>query len=250
MTNIYQVPTQILADQAKKTAELYRQDNAENKAALSGIGLGPVKFDDIDTIADQISRFEGVQESAAAQAQTEQLEATEAMQAIISWRSQKVIPRARIAFGDDKRLRHYRPGQLRSVRAATVVREGKLLVDAIRRFADTPEALARGLNSALADEGAALIDVAETEDLQAAAAHMHQLDNTEALYELEDQLDDKLAEIERCAKAVFPEESAARKRYRLNEIRNYIAVMHDQGTDDTAEVNTPDPAPDAAPQAE
>ena len=243
MKNMYQVPTQILTNQAQKSHELYTQDSSENKGLLSGIGLNQAKFEDVKNIADEMVDLEGAQEGAKADSEVEKIEATEATAAIIAWRSKKVIPRARIAFADDKRLRHYRPGKMRTTRAATVVREGKLLVDAIRRFESEPLAMARGLTTALADEGAALIDKAETEDLEAAAAHMHQLDNTEALYELEDQLDDKLAEIERCAKAVFEEGSAARKRYRLNEVRNYIAVMHDQGGDDTVEAVEPDPAP-------
>ncbi len=69
---------------------------------------------------------------------------------------------------------------------------------------------------------------------------------TEHLYELEDQLDDLLADIERSAATVFPEGSAARKRYRLNVIREYIADMHNQPSgevlDPTAETDVPDPA--------
>ena len=243
MTNIYQVPTQILSDQAKKSAGLYRQDSPENKEMLFGIGLTQAKFEDVDKIADEMVELEGGQEGAKSDAEVEQIEATEAVAAIIAWRSKKVIPRARIAFADDKRLRHYRPGKLRSKRAATVLREGRLLVNAILKLCSEPLAIARGLTAALADEGAALVAKAEAEDQEAVDALAYQIDNTEALDELEDQLDDKLAEIERCAKAVFEEGSAARKRYRLNEIRNYIAVMHDRGVDDTAGTTEPDPAP-------
>ena len=62
MTNIYQVPTQILSDQAKKSAGLYRQDSPENKEMLSGIGLNQSKFEDVKNIADEMVDLEGGQE--------------------------------------------------------------------------------------------------------------------------------------------------------------------------------------------
>jgi hypothetical protein len=143
-------------------------------------------------------------------------------------------------------LRHFRPGKLRSVRPATVIREGRLLVDAIKRFSSEPEMQKRGLTMEMANKGEDLIQKAVKEDTEAAVAHSAQLDATDRVYDLEDRLDDILAEIERCAAVVFEPDSAALKRYRLNEIRNYIAQMHGQSkpADPTAEVQVPDPAPE------
>jgi hypothetical protein len=133
-----------------------------------------------------------------------------------------------------------------STRAATVIREGRLLVSAIERFKDEPKVQKRGINQALADEGRALVAAAEKEDTEATEALATQRDVSERVYDIEDQLDDLLAKIERCAATVFPADSAALKRYRLNEIREYIAQMHDQGDGDdvidpTVESTVPDP---------
>ncbi len=245
MANMYQVPTQILASQAKKTAELHRNDSPENHALLDGIGITGEVFAQADELGTKIMELEDSQEGVKADAATDKMEAAEAVAAVAAWRTKKVLPRARIALTGDKRLRHFRSGRLRSTRAATVIREGKLLVGAIRRFASDPEMVRRGLNEAMAVEGDKLIAGAEAEDLEAATAHMTQLDVSEELYELEDKLDDILSDIERCARAVFEPESAALKRYRMNEIRNYIAVMHDKGGDDSATVEAPDPDPTA-----
>jgi hypothetical protein len=247
MSNAYHVPTTILADQARKTFELYKQDNDENRSLLSSIGLNEADFEKIDNLGAQIMEIEGAQEEVKADSELEQLEASEAIQELIDWRGKKLLPRVKIAFVGDKRLRHFRPGKLRSLRPATVVRECKLLVDAILRFSKEPEMVLRGITEEMANEGKMLIEKAEKEDLEAAAAHMHQIDTTEKLYDLEDELDDLLSDVEKCAAAIFDEESAALKRYRMNEIRNYIAVMHNSGSDKTATADVPDPAPATQP---
>jgi hypothetical protein len=197
-------------------------------------------------ISAELSDVEASQEGIKSDAEVQKTEATAAVQALMTWRNKGVLPRAKIALDGDTRLRHFRPGKMRSVRSATVIREGRLLVDAIKRFADDPKMLKRGLTLKMAEQGEALIKTAIKEDTEAAVAHNVQLDVTDRVYELEDRLDDILAEVETCAAAVFEPESAALKRYRLNEIRNYIAQMHGQSkpADPTAEVQVPDAAPE------
>ena len=246
MGNSYQVPSQVLSGQGKKTADLYFQDSAENHALLDGIGLKKEKFEAVRSLSVELDQVEGSQEAVKLAALTEQNEATAAVRAVADWRSIRVIPRAKVAFGDDRRLRHFRLGKLQSTRAATVIREGRLLADAIERFINEPETQERGLNQALADEGRALVAAAEKEDSEAAAAVAKQREVSERVYEIEDQLDDLLAEIEHCAAAVFPADSAALKRYRLNDIREYIAQMRNRGgsdevVDPTVESTVPDP---------
>ena len=248
MANAYQVPSQILSSQGRKTAELYFQDTADNRGMLDGIGLTARKVEAIRTLSAELNEVEGSQEAVKMETLTEQNEASAAVRAVAEWRNNRVMPRARIAFGDDKRLRHFRPGKLQSTRAATVIREGRLLVDAIERFENEPKLVERGINRALADEGRALVAAAEKEDSEAAAAVARQRDVSERVYELEDRLDDLLAEVERCAAAVFPDDSAALKRYRLSEIREYVAQMHNRGggeevVDPTVEAAVPDPLP-------
>ena len=248
MGNAYNVPTHILTSQARATAKLYDEDSEENRNALAGIGIGAAEITPMLPLADEIDAIEGTQEAVKNQRLTEQNEATEAVQGVVSWRNVEVLPRAKLALKGDRRLRHFRPGKLRSVRTATVIREGRLLVDAIERFKGEPAMQKRGVNTALADKGRMLIQVAEKEDTEAAAAVAHQRDVTERVYELEDRLDDLLADIEQSAAAVFPEGSAARKRYRLNVIREYIAEMHNRPSDEildpTAETEVPDPIPE------
>jgi hypothetical protein len=231
MSNAYHVPTQILASQAKTTSKLYQEDSEENRKTLEGIGVTGLLFSETVALATALD---------------DQNEATEANRKLISWRKDSVMPRVKIALDGDTRLRHFRPGQLRSHRPASVIREGKLLVAAILRFADDPKLQKRGVTRELAEMGRTFVAEAEKEDVDAAAAMAVRNEITEKVYDLEDKLDDRLAEIERCAAAVFPEGSAARKRYRLNEIRNYIAQMHNQSTpvDPTAEIAVPDPAPE------
>lgn len=246
MGNSYQVPSQILSDQGKKTADLYFQDSTENHALLAGIGLKKEKFEAVKSLSKELDEVEGSQEAVKMAALTEQNEATEAVRAVADWRNVRVIPRAKVAFADDRRLRHFRLGKLQSTRAATVIREGRLLADAIERFQNEPESQVRGLTQDLADEGRKLVTAAEKEDSEAAAAAAKQQDVSERVYEIEDRLDDLLAEIERCAAAVFPADSAALKRYRLNKIRGYIAQMHNPGgsdevVDPTVESSVPDP---------
>ena len=251
MSNAYHVPTQILTSQAKITAKLYEEDSEENRQKLAGIGIIEQQVDTMVTLAEQIDAIEGSQEAVKNSTQTEVNEATAATRAIIDWRNIDVLPRVKIAFKGNRKLRHFRPGKLKSVRAATVIREGRLLADAIERFRDDPEMVKRGVTMTLAEKGRALLKAAEKEDGEAAAAVANQRVITEQVYEMEDQLDDILAEIERCAAAVFPPESATLKRYRLNVIREYITVMHNQSNSDdiidpTVEAEVPDPVSDVA----
>ena len=63
MGNSYQVPSQVLSGQGKKTADLYFQDSAENHALLDGIGLKKEKFEAVRSLSVELDQVEGSQEA-------------------------------------------------------------------------------------------------------------------------------------------------------------------------------------------
>jgi hypothetical protein len=241
MGNAYNVPSQILGDQGVKVAALYRADSAANRALLDGVGVPAAVFDEAESLGRTLLDEESSQEMFKADALVQKNEAVFAVSAVMAWRSDDVLPRVKLAFGGDRRYRFFRAGQLKSVRTATVLREAKLLVGAIRKFAGEAELARRGVGEAMALRGEALIAAAEKEDVEAAQASAAQIAVSENVYALEDKLDDVLAEIERSAAVVFKADSADLARYRMNEIRDYAAKARKTSTDATASVSAEDP---------
>jgi cell division septum initiation protein DivIVA len=220
----FKVPTQVLGNQALKTAGLYREDTEANRATLSGIGVTETVVDDAEGLGRDVLDLETRQEMMKTEAALARSASVSANKAVIDWRSIDVMPRARIALDGDSRMAFFRSGKLRSTRASAVIREARITVDTIRMLADDPKLALRGVDAALAKRGEDLIAVAEAEDAKAAQAVAAQVVATQALRKKEEALGSILREIERAAAAVFPADSAQADRYRLKVIRNYIAV--------------------------
>lgn len=245
----YNVPIDVLTDQGLKTSQAYDDDSQERKELLAGIGLPAAHFARVRELAKEVRALDHSQEQRKQDAQLESAEATAAVEAALSWRNDLVMPRVNLAFEDDPRRVHFRPGGLRSRRAAAVLRECRLLVDAIRRFGDVPEAAMVRLDAALADEGERLCEAIEKEDTEAARAAAARSEATGRLAEAVLELSQALAEIEKRAVVVFRRGTAELRRYRMNGIREYVARMHTGGAgvvDPTVSVEVADPDPGVA----
>ncbi len=226
MSKKYNVPSQILGDQAQRIADLYRSDIEGHRAALTGIGVTGDVIEDVETLGQAVLDFEVQQEVLKAEYAFKRAGSTGATRAIIDWRDKQVMPRVKLAFAKSPSLSFFRPGKLRSQRTASVLREARLLVLAIRKFAGEPEPTRRGVDEDLAAAGEELIRRAEINDAEAAQALAAQRAATRRLYKAEERLSSLLGEIERATVTVFPADSTAHDRYRLNRIRNYVAVQH------------------------
>lgn len=220
----FKVPTQVLGDQAIKTAVLYREDTQGNREALAGIGVTENLIDDAEALGRDVLDLETRQEMVKTEASLAKSASVSATQAVVEWRNREVLPRARIALDGDSRMAFFRSGKLRSSRASAVIREGRITVDTIRLLADDPKLALRGVDEALAKRGEDLIALAEAEDAKAAQAVATQVVATRTLRKKEEALGAILKEVERAAAAVFPADSAGLDRYRLKVVRNYIAV--------------------------
>lgn len=245
----YNVPNNVLSDQGFKTAALYEQDSQENQQLLATVGLKAALFTRAKKDAQRVSDLEHGQEQLKADAGQQQAEVSQAVKDLIAWRNEKVIPRAKVVFAEKPELRHFRLGKLRSYRPAAVDREARLLIDAVRRFCFLPQAVECGLNSQLADKGAELLEHVRTQDSEAVIADAERSEATAELREAEVALSATLAEIEQRAAIVFDRGSIELRRYRMNEIRNYVARQNGEGpevVDPTASVEVPDPDPSVA----
>jgi len=246
-TVAYNVPSNLIADQGIKISELYKADNEENKAKLASIGLKKDSFDKIGVLGHKLAELEQDQEAHKAEARVEQAQASEAAQKALEWRNEEVIPRAKLVFQNDPRLSYFRPGSLRSQRASAVDREVRILIDTIRDFAHLPEAKEVSLDAALADKGQALLDALRSQDMEYVKADAERSVATATLREAEAELSGLLASVEQRAAIVFKRGSADLRRYRMNEIRNYVAMQHKGGSeavDPTASVSVEDPDPE------
>lgn len=219
----FNVPTTILVDQARKIAGLYEGDSEENRKALAGIGLGRDRFDEISALAGELDERDMERETLKTDAGIAKEEADEALRAILDWRKREVLPRAKLALGGDGRFRRFHPEKPKSLRAASVIRLGKLLVDALRKYEDFSEMVARGVTPTVAQTGDRLIERADLLDRAAVAVHMDQIDATTVVNSLGQRLSAALREIGNCAEAVFDPDSADFARYGLSEIRDYLA---------------------------
>ena len=248
-TVAYNVPSNLIADQGIKISELYKADNAENHAKLASIGLKAASFDKIGVLGHKLADLEQDQEEHKAEAKVEQAQATQAATEALEWRNEEVIPRAKLVFHDDPRLSYFRPGALRSRRAASIDREVRILIDTIRDFAHLPETQEVGLDTALADKGQTLLDALRTQDMEYVKADAERSAATATLRELEAELSSLLASVEQRAAIVLKRGSADLRRYRMNEIRNYVAMQHKAGTeatDPTVSISVEDPDPGSA----
>jgi hypothetical protein len=230
MSRRFKVPTQVLGDQALKTASLYRDDTEDNRAALAGIGVTQAVIGDVEGLGREVLDFETKQEMMKAETALAKSASVSATRAVIDWRGIDLLPRVQIALKDDSRIAFFRPGKLRSTRASAVIREARLSVDTIRKFVDDPKLALRGVTEELAKKGESLIDRAEVEDARAAQATAAQVIATQDLRKKEATLGSLLQEIERAAAAVFPADSAELNRYRLKVIRNYISTHKSTGS--------------------
>ena len=104
------------------------------------------------------------------------------------------------------------------------------MVQAIRRFKHLPESTEVGLNEALAAKGEALLAALRTEDMEAVHAAAARSESTATLRELEAELSNLLASVEKRAAIVFKRGSVELRRYRMTAIRNYVAVQHGGGS--------------------
>lgn len=235
MGNHYLVPSPVLVKQARSIVDVYRNDSDENRDRLVDIGIPEAKIRSIEYVARELAALISNHEPMADTDQPDNVETIATVDAIIAWRRDEVLPRVKIALKNDPLLRHFRPGKLQSRGIAEVLREACLLVDAIERNQFVPALANRGVNNALAQKGRALIASMAIEVTDAALArHKEQAEQT---YQLEDQLDEFLAELEQCACAVFVDDNAALKRYRMSVIRAYVAEMHGLTTDNAMAVD-------------
>src|SRR5690606_15813205 len=102
-------------------------------------------FVEIGEYAQALLDLEISQEERKIATQKESAEATAAVQDVLAWRLDDVLSRARVVFEDDPRLIHFRTGKLRSHRPSAVGREARLVLVAVKRFMNLPEAKAIGL---------------------------------------------------------------------------------------------------------
>ena len=223
MVSAFNVPIPVLVDQARKITGLYKGDSEENRQALAGIGLGRDRFDEIAVLAGELDECDMERETLKTDAGIAKEEADEALRAILDWRKRDVLPRAKIALEGDGRFRRFHPEKPKSLRAASVIRLGKLLVDALRKYEDFPEMVARGMSPTVAQAGDRLIERADLLDRAAVAVHMDQIDATAVVNRLGQRLSAALSEIGNCAEAVFEPGSSDFARYGLSEIRNHQA---------------------------
>ena len=223
MVSAFNVPIPVMVDQARKIAGLYKGDSEENRLTLAGIGLGQERFDEISALAGELDERDMERETLKTDASIAKEEADDALRAILDWRKREVLPRAKLALGRDGRFRRFHPEKPKSLRAASVIRLGKLLVDALRKYEGFPEMVARGVTPAVAETGDRLIERADLLDRAAVAVHMDQIDATVVVNRLGQRLSLALSEIGSCAEAVFEPGSADFARYGLNEIRDHQA---------------------------
>ena len=159
------------------------------------------------------------------------------------------MARAKMIFAGDPRLGYFRAGALRSQRASAVDREIRILIGAIGEFADLPEAQEIGLNADLAARGQVLLDNLRQQDLESVKAGAERSAATAALRDAEAELSSLLANVEQRAAIVFKRGSEELHRYRMNDIRNYVATQHRAGKDaidPTVSVTVEDPDPGSA----
>lgn len=246
----YLVPTDILADQGAKVAALFKEDSADYKQRLERAGLPEASFKHIGEHAQALLDLEITQEERKIATQREGAEATAAVQAALRWRLDDVLSRARVIFEDDPRLIHFRSGKLRSHRPSALVRELRLLVAGVERFKDLPEAQAIGLDEKVLQDGERLLEALVKEDTESEVARALQVQTTAELREKELELSNMLADVEKRATIAFPFEHPGRKRYRMNEIRLYVARQKGRGgSDPSAAIFVDDPAPEPVPAA-
>lgn len=242
----YRGPTELIAAQGSVMHSLYKEDSDENKQTLATVGLTEEHFEQLGKKSAELLDLEIVQEERKQSAAQEQAEASAATQAVLNWRKDEVIPRARLIFEDDPRFVHFRSGKLRSYRPASVIREGRLLVSGVKRFAHLPESKAIGLDEALAARGEELLAALVKEDTEGELAIALQKETTDQLRDLELEVSQLIAEVEKRVVIAFPTGHPARRRYRANELREYVARQKGRGgKDPTVGVDVDDPAPDA-----
>lgn len=243
-TSPYSVPTDVLADQGAKIARLYAEDKDEHKTKLASVGLGADTFVTIGEIANEMLELEVTQEERKEGTRQESLQATAAAQEVLTWRAEEVLTRARVVFAGDNRLKEFRPGQLRSVRTGFVIVEGERLIKAIKRFDRLPAARAIGLDLALAEKGEALLAKLKAEGHDDDISLELQRETTNELRDMEGELAKMLGDVEERMTIAFGSKHPARRRYRMNDIRTYVARQRGKNaTDPSANVSVPDPIP-------
>lgn len=247
-TTPYLVPTDVLADQGAKVFALYVEDSSNHKQRLEAAGLPEETFQTVKDYAEELLDLEITQEERKMAASRERAEASAAVKDVLRWRLDDVLSRARVIFDDDPRLVHFRSGQLRSQRPSAVVREARLLIEALKRFRGLPEAKAIGLDRSILEKGQALLENLVKEDTEDEVARALQIQTTAELREKELELSNLLANIEKRAPIAFPSDHPGRRRYRMNEIRQYVSYQRGpSATDPSADVLVEDPAPEPTP---
>ena len=215
---MFNVPTKALIDSARLISRAYEEDVDENKRSFSSFGLDASWFVELARLADLLAELDSTSKKLKDKAHKAKKEADKSIEAIMEWRKREVLPRAKLALAGDTRFRRFKSEKIRSLRAASVIRLGKLLVDALRKYEDLPEMIARGAAPSLAPAGEQLVERADHLDRKAFSLSMDHVDATAEVNELARRLYELLRDLKGCAKAIFKPDSSELGRYDLEEV--------------------------------
>ena len=216
--SVFNIPIKALLDSARLISRANEEDVDENKRSFSSFGLDAAWFIELARLADVLAELDTTLKKHKAKAHKAKKEADKALEAIMEWRKRQVLPRAKLALGGDTRFRRFKNEKIRSLRAASVIRLGKLLVDALRKYEDMPEMIARGAAPSLAPAGEQLVERADHLDRKAFSLSMDHVDAVAEVNELARRLYKLLREVKGCAKAIFNPDSSELGRYDFNEV--------------------------------
>lgn len=222
-TNPYPVPAPVIGDQVLAITSALQAAPPESRARLAGAGCDGAAIASLERHAAELLELDRQHVSVMLDEKVSRAHTNTALQALVRWRVEKVLPRAQLLFRDTPLFTHFRAGELRSHREAVVTREARFLIAAIRRVAHLPEAHALGLHEDMAAEGQRMLDDLVTADDTHELARATLVEAACALREKALEVSLLLKRYEQQVGIAFAADATGRKRHGLREVRTYLA---------------------------
>lgn len=221
--NPYPVPASVIGEQVLAITSALEAASPETCARLAGAGCDGAAMASLEQQAAELLEQDRQHASVELDEKVARAHTDTALQALVRWRVEKVLPRAQLLFRDTPLFTHFRAGELRSHREAVVAREARFLIAAVRRVSHLPEAHALGLHEDMAAEGQRMLDALITADDAHELARATLVEAACALREKALEVSRLLQRYEQQVGIAFAAEPNARKRHGLREVRNYLA---------------------------